>query len=231
MATDAVTISDYAIKPSRYFENRRPEMLSLIPPSSHRVLDVGCGTGEFGAAIKHVVGAEVWGVEPFASAAATAATKLDGAIHSAFPTTHELPDHTFDCVVFNDVLEHMLDPEAALHAARRLLTPDGVVIASIPNIRHFPTLWRLVVQGDWTYRDCGTLDKTHLRFFTKSSIAALFTSCGYTVDRLFGINSYCAVPSISWHLWRLYRVANVLALGRLEDLKYLQFAVVARPVT
>jgi 2-polyprenyl-3-methyl-5-hydroxy-6-metoxy-1,4-benzoquinol methylase len=229
METLAPNSIDYAVKPKAYYANCRPEMLAYIPSRARQVLDVGCGTGEFGAAIKEVRQATVWGVEPFASAAEQAATKIDKAIHGVFPPEEPLPAGRFDCIVFNDVLEHMLDPEQALRAARPLLARDGVIVASIPNIRHFPTAWRLIVQGDWTYQDSGTLDKTHLRFFTRSSIERLFASAGYEVEIIEGINSYCAVPSVKWRMWRLYRWANLLSLGHFSDLKYLQFAIVARP--
>lgn len=49
---------------SPYLDNPRPEILALIPSTVKRLLDVGCHTGQFGAAVKNKFGAEVWGVEP-----------------------------------------------------------------------------------------------------------------------------------------------------------------------
>ena len=76
---------------------------------------------------------EVWGIEPVATAAAEAATKLDHVIEGAFAPETELPRENFDAIFFNDVIEHLYDPAAALQLARNLLKPGGAVIASIPR--------------------------------------------------------------------------------------------------
>ena len=135
----------YESKPADYFEQSRPEMLRFVPPDCQRVLDVGCSQGNFGAMLKKTRKLEVWGIEPVATAAAEAATKLDHVIEGAFAPETELPRENFDAIFFNDVIEHLYDPAAALQLARNLLKPGGAVIASIPNIRHFPTMWELIV--------------------------------------------------------------------------------------
>lgn len=221
-------LPDYDVKPVSYFEETRGEMADFIPESCRRILDVGCGSGGFGALLKKERAAEVWGVEPFESAAKLASVRLDRVIHEVFPPEGGLPLGFFDCIIFNDVLEHMTDPELALRYARTLLSPGGIVVASIPNIRHFPTIWRLVIHGEWKYRDCGTLDKTHLRFFTRSSIDEAFQREGYSIQEITGINSYRGVPDCSVRVWKLYKLINSLTRGRFGDLKFQQFAVVAR---
>ena len=134
---------------------------------------------------------EVWGVEPFASAAAIAADKLDRVITGPFGPETDLPAGAFDCIVFNDVLEHMVEPELALRYAKLLLSAGGTILASIPNVRYFPLLWQLGVRGNWEYGDCGLLDRTHLRFFTKSSILRMFQNEGYAVRVHFRHKSLC----------------------------------------
>ena len=111
-------------------------------------------------------------------------------IEGMFDPQMDLPVGSFDCILFNDVLEHMLAPELALRYARRLLTPGGVVVASIPNIRSFPTLWRLMFHGSWEYQDAGVLDRTHLRFFTKSSMVDMFEREGFALEKVCGINAF-----------------------------------------
>lgn len=224
----AIASTDYDAKPKAYFEQARSEMLSYVPTSCARVLDVGCSNGSFGALLRRVRGATVWGIEPFESAAAEAAGQLDRVIHAPFDESAPLPLGGFDCVIFNDVLEHLLDPLGALELARRLLTPGGVVVASIPNIRHFPTVWHLVVHGKWEYRDCGTLDKTHFRFFTRSSIASLFADAGFGVEQLEGIHPYRGIPNASSRVWRLFHLVNFITAARFTDMKFERFAVVAR---
>jgi hypothetical protein len=57
------------------------------------------------------------------------------------------------------------------------------VIVSVPNVAH---LWvRLsLALGRWDYADRGILDRTHLRFFTKRSFAALLRDAGLSVEEL-----------------------------------------------
>ena len=204
-----------------YFEHPRSEMLAYVPAQARRVLDVGCGAGVFGAQLRQQRQAEVWGVEPDAQAAAQARGRLDRVFCATFDGCAELPAGHFDCVVFNDVLEHMVEPEAALRRARPLLAPSGVVVASIPNVLEYNTLRDVLLHQDWRYVDAGVLDRTHLRFFTRKSMKRLFESAGYTVARLEGINRFGRS--------RLLAALNLLTRGRFEDLHYIQFAVVARP--
>lgn len=229
MKNTLVIPKDYDTKSADYFEWSRMEMLPFVPSNCRRVLHVGCGGGTFGESLKRTRKVEVWGVEPVRSAAQKAARKLDHVIEGPFNPETGLPAGTFDCVIFNDVLEHMLAPEEALRYARVLLTPGGVVVASIPNIRSFPTVWQLIFHARWEYEDAGVLDKTHLRFFTKSSIVNMFEREEYALESISGINAYIGTPKTGRRLWMAYRLANALFLGKLDDMKFLQFAVVARP--
>lgn len=223
----ATTALDYAAKEAQYFAEVRQEMLCFVPVNCRRLLDVGCGAGAFGLFLKQQRQIEVWGVEPFPAAAAKAAEKIDHVVLGQFEPGMNLPKSFFDCIVFNDVLEHMVEPELALRSAKDLLSPGGTIVASIPNVRHLPVLWQLAVHGRWDYQDCGVLDKTHLRFFTKSSMLKMFHTEGYGVKSIDGINPYKGIPNVSSCLWRSYRIANALSFGRLSDLKFQQFVVIA----
>jgi 2-polyprenyl-3-methyl-5-hydroxy-6-metoxy-1,4-benzoquinol methylase len=230
MNSIAATIEiEYESKASEYFGESRPEMSPFVPSTCRRLLDIGCGAGTFGASLKQNRQIEIWGVELIDSVAKQAATRLDRVITGAFEPETNLPAGAFDCIVFNDVLEHMIAPEKALRYARTLLASGGTVLASIPNVRHLPVLWQLGIHGRWEYGDCGLLDKTHLRFFTRASITAMFKKEGYTVNSVTGINPYRGVPGASKRLWRAYDFANALSLGKLTDLKFQQFAVLAAP--
>jgi 2-polyprenyl-3-methyl-5-hydroxy-6-metoxy-1,4-benzoquinol methylase len=136
---------DYACKREEYFECPRSEMLDYVPSLCRKVLDVGCGTGSFGASLRKRTGCEVWGVESNAGSIQKAEQNIDKVFHGYFGPELDLPPGYFDCIVFNDVLEHMLDPAAALVLARALLSSGGCIVASIPNIRQFPTVWKLVI--------------------------------------------------------------------------------------
>ena len=92
---------------------------------------------------------------------------------------------SFDYVIFADVLEHLINPEAVLKKIRDYLKPSGYVLASIPNIMHYSVILELL-KGNFTYQDSGILDKTHMRFFTLKEIEKMFNRCGY---RIVSINA------------------------------------------
>ena len=66
----------------------------------------------------------------------------------------------------------------------------------------------------------GPLDRTHLRFFTRSSLVRLFTEAGFDTVRMQGINPTGSLK---------FKLANLVTLGRWADMRWLQFACVARP--
>jgi tetratricopeptide (TPR) repeat protein len=88
------------------------------------------------------------------------------------------PPGTFDCVICADVLEHLRDPWAFLARVRPLLAPQGLLLASIPNVQFVQVLWELA-QGRWTYQPAGILDRTHLRFFTRREFRRALRAAGF----------------------------------------------------
>ena len=152
----------------RYYDHERPELVARVPAGARRVLDVGCGSGAVGAAIKRDRGAEVMGIELFPEAADVAETRLDRLFRLDLNAMTELPlpDGHFDAMVCGDVLEHVLDPERVLGVLARYLAPGGALVASIPNVRHWHVLYPLLGHDRWTYADAGLLDRTHVHFFT-----------------------------------------------------------------
>jgi len=191
-------------------------MVPFIPPEAATILDVGCSRGLFGATLRRAnPGWRLVGIEPDpdTAAGADAGSSYERVICGSFPD--DLPDaENFDCIVFNDVLEHVIDPWDMLRRTQDHLAVGGVVVASIPNVRFVAVVRDLLLRGRWDYADYGVLDRTHLRFFTRRSIYDLFASSGFTVDSLTPINPL----TVRW--------ASLL-IGRFRDMRYLQFAVVA----
>jgi 2-polyprenyl-3-methyl-5-hydroxy-6-metoxy-1,4-benzoquinol methylase len=214
--------STHGHKPDWYYACPRKEMLKYVPEASRTVLDVGCGEGLFGHALQQqVAGREVWGIEIDPIAAGEAEGQIDKVLVGDVETVLSgLPEGHFDCVVFNDVLEHLVDPESVLRKITRYMTPNGIVVCSIPNVRYFPVLFRLILRKEWRYVDNGVLDRTHLRFFTIKSIQQMFEELRYDVLTIDGINRL--------NTWRP-KVASVLSLGLFSDCRNKQYACVARP--
>ncbi len=192
-------------------------MLDFVPAGVGRVLEVGCASGKFGSALKAQRNCEVWGIEMFPPAAEVAAQCLDKVLVLNVETGElPLPASYFDCVIYNDVLEHLREPWRHLCSIQAHLKPGGYVIASIPNIRHYKVVKDLFLKGEWRYQNDGILDRTHLRFFTKQSIREMFEDEGYRVERIEGING----EEFPWK----FGVLNRLLRNSLDDMRYQQFA-------
>ena len=203
---------------ARYVDGRFAEV-ALVPESTKRLLDVGCFERGFDRAMM-ARGVEVWGIDVDAAAASVASRGLSRAIVGDYPDA--LPQgERFDCITFNDVLEHMADPARTLSATRSHLTEGGCVIASITNVRNVSVIAPLVLHGRWDYADAGVRDRTHLHWFTKATMRELFEKAGYRVERQDPIN-----------LSRLEGRARVLnLLGRhKEQFVAEQYLLLARPV-
>ncbi|GAB4369313.1 MAG: hypothetical protein Kow00121_09120 [Elainellaceae cyanobacterium] len=209
-----------------YFQSERHEMLNYVPRDAKKILDVGCAGGSFGQLLKQERFVEVWGIEPNETAAIAATPRLDKVICDVFSDTLALPEAYFDCIIFNDVLEHLVDPYSALEYCHKLLTNRGVIVASIPNVRYFDNTWNLLILKKWEYTNWGILDKTHLRFFTCRSIEQTFSELEYSIERLEGINP---LEKFHPHHLKRFKVLNWLFPQQVGDMRYLQFAVVARP--
>jgi 2-polyprenyl-3-methyl-5-hydroxy-6-metoxy-1,4-benzoquinol methylase len=211
----------YKDKDSVYYSNPRPELLPFIPASIKKVLDVGCGSGSFGSALKNIYHCEAWGIEPNQEAANIAKGKLDKVInHSFSKDLPELAGEKFDAILFNDVLEHLVNPKDVLLSCKRFLNPNGHIIASIPNIRWYPAILSLLRYKDFKYQPSGVMDETHLRFFTKKSMIRLFEETGYNIIKIEGINKD--------NDYKYFNMLNFLLFNTQEDMKYPQFVIVAK---
>lgn len=203
----------------QYYSHSRSEILPFLPSGIKFALDVGCGNGSFGKILKEHVGCVVWGVEPNQTVALEAQQNLDKVINSPFDKNLNLEHQKFDCIFFNDVLEHLVNPYSALNICKLNLSKNGCIISSIPNILHFDTIYKILITQDWKYEDAGILDKTHLRFFTKKSIIRMFEECGYKIVSIQGIN-----PAYSTK----FKWLNKMLFNHLNDMKYIQYLTVVQ---
>ncbi|MFT4221341.1 class I SAM-dependent methyltransferase [Dysgonomonas sp.] len=203
-----------------YYTFERKEIFPFIPVNIERTLDVGCAEGIFSSQLKTEKNVETWGIEMVKDAADKAKSKLDNVLTGTFDEVYDsLPKKYFDCIFFNDVLEHMAYPEDCLIKTKENLADGGHILASIPNMRYIEVLRELIFKKDWIYKDSGIQDKTHLRFYTEKSMKRMIEDCGYKIERMKGINGvspYCLTSFI-----------NLLFFNYLKDVKYKQYAILA----
>ncbi len=213
-----IALDTYLHSFSGYHEHARPEVQRLIPPSARTVLDVGCGAGALGAALKRQGVLQVIGVEGDPDAAEAAGKVLDR-VHLGDIEALDLPYDlgTFDCIVLADILEHLRDPWGVVKRLAPLLATEGRLVASLPNVRHWSVL-RGLLDGEWTYLPAGILDRGHLRFFTLKSGRALFEAAGLQVVASHPVFSgsvpdltplVAAAPALSLDLSTLAQEARV----------------------
>lgn len=209
-----------------YHLNLRPEVARHVPDSATSLLDVGCGLGGFGQTMREQLGpaARIVGIDPVRSSVESAIELgvFDRVQHGYFPD--DLPVDIvgagFDVVTFNDVLEHVVDPWSLLRQVPPVLSGQGRVVAAIPNVQALPVVTDLV-RGRWEYADHGILDRTHVRFFTRSAMVDLFESSGYVVESATGENSILQ--------WKPYQRAHRFVQPLLKNTGWVHFVVVARP--
>lgn len=167
-----------------YYGDPRPDIQAVVSVRGRRILDVGCGGGTLAAALKTAGAAFVAGVEQHADAAARARPLLDALVEGDLLTAKlSFAPSSFDYIIFADVLEHLPDPESALRRYLPLLAREGRIVVSVPNMRFYLVLLRLLIDR-WSYTDSGIRDRTHLRVFTRRSLLALLESAGLQVERL-----------------------------------------------
>lgn len=164
-----------------YHDLLRPEILERVPLTASKILDLGCGTGTLGRELKKRQKCSVYGIELNKEACEVARAVLDKVwqdnINRFDPT---LVEDKYDCIIFADILEHLIDPWKALKSFTSVLEDNGVIVASIPNVSH-PWITSQLQKGLFRYELAGLLDITHLRFFTKTTICQMFYSAGLKV--------------------------------------------------
>ena len=176
----------YQKKEQKYFTGARTEIRNLLPRQCGRILEIGCGDGGTLQWLKKLnVGQWYGGVELVEAQCDFARDHLDFCQCTNIEACSlTLEPASIDLLLCLDVLEHLVDPWNVVRYLKQFLSPNGIVIASIPNIRYYKVLSDLVFKGQWTYRQSGVLDKTHLRFFTLKTARDLFEQAELNVEAI-----------------------------------------------
>jgi 2-polyprenyl-3-methyl-5-hydroxy-6-metoxy-1,4-benzoquinol methylase len=182
-----------------YGQNVNLSLLRLFSPGN-RVLDIGCGVGAWGHVLRRMGVRELIGVEISENAAAEAEKRYDQ-VHRRPAENLDLQslgDRPFDTIIAADVLEHMIDPWTQLARWRDWIGPSGQLVLSVPNLRYFRVLLRLAMRGRFDYDDAGgTMDRTHLRWFTRRSLEEELLIVGWLV-RTWGTPVGDRSSKLSW---------------------------------
>ncbi len=171
-----------------YQQGARAEVLALVPPLARRVLDVGGGEGQFLRALKAARGCETHLSEYSRQACERAAGWVDHCWPGDFLAQRwdglaGGGAQAFDCITLLDSLEHTAEPQRWLARVRELLAPGGCLVGSVPNVGHWSVVADLL-EGRWDYCPVGIHCITHLRFFTRRTLADLLAQEGFALERV-----------------------------------------------
>lgn len=172
----------------------------LERPAGLRLLDLGAAGGHLGRAVRDRC-AFLAGVEPDPVPSAARAGYDDWRACGALEAG--VWERSFDVVVCGDVLEHMARPEELLARIRGWLREGGLLLASIPNVANVSVRVALLA-GRFPYAERGILDRTHLRFYTRTTARRLIEHAGFAVRSVAAaaMPYELALPGLSRPPWR-----------------------------
>ena len=157
--------------------SRHPEYWLPDPPPSAKLLDVGCGSGDFLIQMKYC-GWDVLGLEPDPEAVRTARSTHRLPVVEGTLETAQLNTDGFDAVSMLHVIEHVPDPGATLRRVWRLLRPGGRLLVITPNAH---SLGARAFECSWI----GWEPPRHLHVFTSESLQRLLMATGFVLERRF----------------------------------------------
>lgn len=163
-------------------------------PSGTKILDIGCGVGEFLAELQGK-GAEVWGVDFNKNLTQIAKNKFGlkniyTMDFNDFFNKEGLPQ--FDIITFFGVLEHIDNPLELVWKVKKIIKPDGLIATSAPCKEN-------LVTG----LSCRDLPPDHLTQWNIQAISNLFQKIGYGVSRFEYLDQFQSFKSVITEKFRL----------------------------
>ena len=164
------------------FAARRAFLLANVAPGE-RVLDLGCGAGQFSAALAQA-GAQTVGVDVAAEALRRAAQRVPGLDLRLWRDGEPLPldDSSADTVWAGEVIEHVVDVAPWLSEVRRVLRPHGMLLLTTPH--HGPLTMLQLGLSQRRFAEHFEPRSDHVRFFSPRTLRALLLDLGFDVGQL-----------------------------------------------
>lgn len=182
-------------------------VMNLQAPLKGRLLDVGCGNGQFLATIRDL-GWEVVGVEPDPAAVKAAHEDFGLTVINATLQEAEFTEKTFDVVTMNHVIEHVLDPIGTMRECRRVLKTGGRLIIATPNME---SLGYKIFKGSWR----GLEVPRHLHLFSPGTLLRCAGEAGLRTE---AVKTTARLARLVWHESRLLRRNGVILGGNPQRL-------------
>ncbi|GAB3925914.1 class I SAM-dependent methyltransferase [Mucilaginibacter myungsuensis] len=158
------------------------EVFNKVPSTATKTLDIGCGTGEMGKALKaKYPQMQIDGVTYSEDERSIAAAHLGHIIVADLNRSLPMLSGRYDCMIFSHILEHTLDPSNVLKHFSKNLIPGGTIIVALPNVLQFKQRFSFL-RGNFKYSEIGGLmDVTHFRFFDWLSAQEMISKAGLNI--------------------------------------------------
>lgn len=147
----------------------------FAPYGGRRLLDVGCGSGEYLQRMRRL-GWTVFGMDMSAAAVRLAHERHDLSVWVDTLPSERLPAAAFDLITGWQVIEHLDRPRQALACLRRALAADGQLALTTPNHAGWSARY---FAGDWIGLDL----PRHLIHFTPYSLREMLLAEGFQIVR------------------------------------------------
>lgn len=165
-------------------DNFNPDLLRFLPPGMKRVVEVGSSSGALARAYRETnPGCEYIGIEIDPAYVEASKRHCSDVICG---NVEHLEDDVFgrlfpaDCWVFGDALEHLYDPWALLERIRKQIGPASRIVACVPNAQHW-SMQASLNCGLLRYQPSGLMDRTHIRWFTRTTLVEMFAGAGFRI--------------------------------------------------
>lgn len=204
--------------------DRNQALVFLATGCSGRVLEIGCGNGStlaaLGSAFEELYGMELSNVRAEAARKNLKDYKAE-IISASIEERTPYPDEYFDCIVWGDVIEHVVDLWAAMDEIVRLLKTSGKLITVTPNVAKIKARLRLLMgifpstsapSEGFDVRPGEMFDGGHLHYFTYEMMKKLYRNYGLKVVEEIGIGKYGRIHDF----YKTLLSAEVVTVGEKE---------------
>ncbi|MBN2669898.1 MAG: class I SAM-dependent methyltransferase [Bacteroidales bacterium] len=176
----------------QWFRKQRASRLANQLKTDSKILDIGCGNGQFLKFIYEQKEINIYGTEMPGSSAQRAKKIPNLNLHIGDLIDTKYPNQFFEAITLFHVFEHLTNPLAYLDEIDRIIAKDGILVMSFPNIDSWQSKF---FKGKWLHLD----PPRHLFFFEPKVFKTIMKTRGYRLEResYFSIeqNPYGAIQS------------------------------------